>query len=288
MAGPGGRPRATSRRGPGRTCRACPVELDDARRRPGRRPGCGRARTAGSTRRRPARPPGRRAPAASAGQASLDGVGRRSQLTPRRVSRTTRTPAHTIAVSARLKIGQCGNSRKSTTWPRATPGARNSRSERFPHAPPSSRPKATAQQPAAESARSPDDEDHDRDGDQGQHPGHAGGRRERRPGVAGQVEAQHRTEEAGRLPLGEVGDGERLGDLIEHEDGKRYTGDEREQTARWPIRCGWLSVRGPGGVDGFGDQRRSWRCLSATHRVARGKACRRSFPIGLPQTSHRP
>ena len=35
-------------------------------------------------------------------------------------------------------------------------------------------------------------------------------------------------------------------------------------------------------------QRRSWRCLHATHRVARGNACRRAFPIGLPHDSHTP
>src|SRR5579859_698995 len=35
-------------------------------------------------------------------------------------------------------------------------------------------------------------------------------------------------------------------------------------------------------------QRRSWRCLHATHRVARGNACSRAFPIGLPHDSHTP
>ena len=151
-AGRAGSPRATSRRAPGRTS---PAPTRRARRRPRHQVGglgSGRGRTAGSGRRRPARPPGRRAPAASGGQASAGSsggsarrAGRAGQLLggaatlagavpahPRRVSRTTRTPAQTIAVSARLKIGQCGNSRKSTTCPRATPGARNSRSARFP------------------------------------------------------------------------------------------------------------------------------------------------------------
>ena len=35
-------------------------------------------------------------------------------------------------------------------------------------------------------------------------------------------------------------------------------------------------------------QRRSSLCLHDTHRVARGKACRRALPIGLPQDSQIP
>ena len=34
--------------------------------------------------------------------------------------------------------------------------------------------------------------------------------------------------------------------------------------------------------------RRSWRCLHSTHRVARGNASSRAFPIGLPHDSHTP
>ena len=37
-----------------------------------------------------------------------------------------------------------------------------------------------------------------------------------------------------------------------------------------------------------GRQRRSSRCLHVTHSVARGKACRRGFGMGLPHSSHRP
>ena len=37
-----------------------------------------------------------------------------------------------------------------------------------------------------------------------------------------------------------------------------------------------------------GGQRRSCCCLQVTHRVARGKACNRSLPIGLPHDSHAP
>jgi len=35
-------------------------------------------------------------------------------------------------------------------------------------------------------------------------------------------------------------------------------------------------------------QRLSSRCLHDTHRVARGNACRRAFPIGCPQDSQTP
>ena len=43
--------------------------------------------------------------------------------------------AAVMHMSATLKIGQYGNSRKSITWPRSTPGGRNNRSVRFPATP---------------------------------------------------------------------------------------------------------------------------------------------------------
>jgi hypothetical protein len=55
------------------------------------------------------------------------------------------TPPQTMAESARLNTGQCGNSIQSTTQPRNGPGERKTRSVRLPIAPPSSRPSATAQ-----------------------------------------------------------------------------------------------------------------------------------------------
>ena len=118
---------------------------------------CGTARTAGSGPRRPARRPARPAPAArgasaigvARGAVARSGPERARRCPPARcpvrVSRTTSTPADTIDASARFQIGQCGNSRKSTTCPRATPGARNIRSDRLPSAPPSSRPRVSAQ-----------------------------------------------------------------------------------------------------------------------------------------------
>ena len=56
---------------------------------------------------------------------------------------TISTAAHVIAASARLKVhGKCGRFSQSTTLPRSGPGARNSRSPRFPAAPPSISPRA--------------------------------------------------------------------------------------------------------------------------------------------------
>ena len=45
-----------------------------------------------------------------------------------------------------LKIAKFGSWMKSTTWPIAKDGSRNSRSVRLPSAPPSSRPSASAHQ----------------------------------------------------------------------------------------------------------------------------------------------
>ena len=55
------------------------------------------------------------------------------------------TAAEVMQMSATLKIAKCGNWKKSTTWPRKTPGARNSRSIRLPAIPAQSSPRATAQ-----------------------------------------------------------------------------------------------------------------------------------------------
>ena len=59
-------------------------------------------------------------------------------------------PPQTIAESATLNIGHTRPSgpnteRKSTTPPRRKPGSRNTRSIRLPTAPPSTRPRETAQ-----------------------------------------------------------------------------------------------------------------------------------------------
>src|SRR4030095_10401385 len=58
-------------------------------------------------------------------------------------------------------------------------------------------------------------------------------------------------------------------------------GRSADQTSRWPIGVTVVVVLAPA-------QRRSWRCLHDMHSVARGKACRRILPIGLPQDSQTP
>ena len=70
-------------------------------------------------------------------------------------SRTASTPPQTMAESARLNTGQCGNSIQSTTSPRNSPGERKIRSARFPVAPPSSRPERDRPRQAAQLAGAP-------------------------------------------------------------------------------------------------------------------------------------
>ena len=65
--------------------------------------------------------------------------------------------AAVMHMSATLKIGQYGSSRKSITWPRSTPGGRNSRSVRFPATPAHSSPMATAQAGMADPRHQLDD-----------------------------------------------------------------------------------------------------------------------------------
>ena len=83
-----------------------------------------------------------------------------------------------------------------------------------------------------------------------------------------------------------MSDHQQLADLVEDDHGDR---DEREEAEaafgdarRRDRTCG----AGPGWVRA--GQRRSSFCLHETHRVARGNACRRALPIGLPQDSHTP
>ena len=63
---------------------------------------------------------------------------------PRIDNSAMRQAAETTQMSATLKIGQCGSSRKSTTCPFANDGSRRNRSVRLPSAPPISRPRPSA------------------------------------------------------------------------------------------------------------------------------------------------
>jgi len=68
--------------------------------------------------------------------------------------------------------------------------------------------------------------------------------------------------------------------------GREHEGRDRDEHADPPPQA--RSRGGRRRRTGGRGQRRSWRCLHATHRVARGNACRRAFPIGLPHDSHTP
>ena len=88
-----------------------------------------------------------------------------------------------------------------------------------------------------------------------------------------------------RLAFAQVGDHQCLGDDVGGEHEGRDAGEHairrrpgaRGASGPWPRRR-LARVA----------QRRSSRCLHSTHRVARGNACSRAFPIGLPHDSHTP
>jgi hypothetical protein len=69
-----------------------------------------------------------------------------SRETPRSVRTQIMATADTTAESATLKIAKFGSWMKSTTWPIANDGSRNSLSVRLPSAPPRRRPSASAHQ----------------------------------------------------------------------------------------------------------------------------------------------
>jgi hypothetical protein len=95
------------------------------------------------------------------------------------------------------------------------------------------------------------------------------------------VQLEDRPDQMALLALGEVGDDRGLGDLVQHQQVAGDGADEQQK----PAGTAQTSLVGR---DCLGDQRRSWRCLSATQSVARGNACRRSLPIGFPQISQTP
>ena len=99
---------------------------------------------------------------------------------------------------------------------------------------------------------------------------------ERGSAVAGQRDRQQPAEQPDRRMVRHPGHHDGLGDDVGRDDEHGH----REQQPD-PAR-----PRGRGG--GGAVQRRSWRCLQATHRVARGNASRRALPIGWPQDSHTP
>ena len=189
-------------------------------------PRCGTGRTTGSGRRRRARPPGRPAPAGArsphahpapsmlAGSAMAVGRAPPVMPSPGRAARPGRRQV-TMQVSATLKIGQCGSSRKSTTWPRAKPGLRRQPVGEVAAGPAQEQAQGHGPGPAAQPAGDPDQDDH-----------HAGAMtvstqvmpvavENAAPGLRVRSKPQHRSEHPTGLVRGEMGDGQGLGDLID-------------------------------------------------------------------------
>ena len=177
------------------------VDLRRARRRSGRRRGCGRARTSAPSRRRPARPPGPRAPSATRWSAAGHALRRSSAVAPvaaRAVDADAAEGLHEDQHGGDVDahVGDVEDRpvrqlRKSTTWPRSGPGSRNSRSVRLPATPASSRPRATAQTRAADpAARGRARRSTATIATQLKHDGVPGAGAERRARVAGQVQDQ--------------------------------------------------------------------------------------------------
>ena len=107
-----------------------------------------------------------------------------SSRIPRNACTRIITAATSMQMSATLKIGQCGSSRKSTTCPCRKPGAGRSRSVRLPQTPASSSPRATAHRALPTPEAQPDHHDAASDRQQREQQGVAGAGAERRTGVA--------------------------------------------------------------------------------------------------------
>ena len=105
-------------------------------------------------------------------------------------------------------------------------------------APPSSRPRATAHGRLAAGAPTGSRRRRHADGDDGEHPGHPGGERERGTGVAGQVEPEQVPDELDRVARRSAGHRDGLARLVEHVDAARATS---VRTTSKPLRGlrGW-------------------------------------------------
>ena len=198
------------------------------------------------------------------------------------------TPPQTIAESARLNTGQCGTWIQSTTQPRNGPGERKIRSVRLPMAPPSSRPRATAQarlwiRRAERTMKmiTPTAIAVNRMVSDGPPMLNAA------PGLRDSVSISRLPRSWTGGPVGQRRHHDRLRDDVQGEHGhghaEQHGHPARRRRAR---RAGLVWAVGPA-LRGAG-QRRSSRCLQVTHRTARGKACSRALPIGSPHDSQVP
>ena len=128
----------------------------------------------------------------------------------------------------------------------------------------------------------------DAEGDQGEDDGDRGADAERGAAVTQLAQRQQATEQPEGGPIRQGRDHDGLGNKIRNEN--RHGDDDQEPDPARPgrrtgaDRSPVIRVASSSGPV----QRRSSRCLQATHRVARGNACRRAFPIGSPQDSQTP
>ena len=186
-----------------------------------------------------------------------------------------RTPAHTMAESARLKTGQCGSSRKSTTWPRPGTGCPEDPVDEVADGAAEDQPERDRPGQAAQPTGQPQDDDDDGRGHHRERDGQSLGDPEGRTGVPDQAQREQAAEQVDRLAVRELANREPLGHQVA---GEHQAGHAQQQGQPGPPAGRLVALA----------QRRSSRCLHVMHSVARGNTCRRALPMGLPQFSQTP
>ncbi len=154
-----------------------------------------------------------------------------SKSNPNSDNTTSRMAPPTTDGSATLNTGHHPMDRKSTTWPRSGPGDRKNRSTRLPIAPPRIMPEPERPPRRHQPTAHPDDADDHARGDQREHPGVAGGHRERRTRVAHQRPRHGVADDRHRLTGREQLHGEHLRDDVQNEHHPRH-GQQQAQPAR--------------------------------------------------------
>ena len=155
-----------------------------------------------------------------------------SKSKPNSDNTTSRIAPPTTAGSATLNTGHQPIERKSTTWPRSGPGERKNRSTRLPSAPPRIMPEPERPPRRHQPPAHPDDADHHAGGDQRQHPGVAGGHRERRAGVAHQRPRHGVADDRHRLTRGQQPDRQHLGHDVERQHHRRRPKQQAQPAPR--------------------------------------------------------
>ena len=169
-----------------------------------------------------------------------------SKSKPNSDKRTSRIAPPTTAGSATLNTGHQPIDRKSTTWPRSGPGAPEEPVDEVAQRPAEDHAEPDRPPRRDQSAAHPDDADHHTGRDQRQHPGVAGGHRERRAGIAHQRPGDGVTDDRHRLAGREQPDGEHLGDDVEGQN------HGRRPSSKQPRRGGCASAGRPSAPLGRG------------------------------------